>query len=73
MVGVLRHSLEMKWVTVSRFAAVFHEQYDIELDADYVLKVAKTNPRFGVWEPDGEEPQIRGRPRDLHHGDGAEA
>jgi len=73
MIGVARHTMESKWVTVSRFMDVFGETYNIQLSGEYVLQVAKANPRFMVWEQDGEEPQICGRPRDHHHYDGKEA
>ena len=64
MVGVLRHSFYCKWVTISRFAQAFKEKYNIELDAEVILELAKTNPRFNVWE-EGEEPQIRSQPKDC--------
>ena len=73
MVGVLRYTLASKWVTISQFVAIFQEQYNIHLDVENVLQVARANPRFETWEPDGEEPQIRGRPRDQRHNDGDEA
>ena len=73
MIGVLRHTMRGQWVTVSRFMDVFGETYNIQLSGEYVLQVAKANPRFMVWEQDGEEPQICGRPRDHHHFDGKEA
>ena len=73
MVGVLRHTMQSKWVTISRFMDVYSEQYNMQLNREDVLQVAKANRRFMVWEPDGEEPQICGRPRDHHHYDGQEA
>ncbi len=73
MVGVLRHTLACKWVTISHFVAIFQEQYNIHLDGENVLRIARANPRFETWARDGEEPQIRGRPRDQHHHDGDEA